>query len=358
MGRQSNLQGRGIVIKVVVGAQYGSEGKGVIVSKLSQDQDWDAFVRVGAPNAGHSHFAYGKKWVQRMLPIGWAANQTSKLILGAGAVVDKEQLAKEIAVAMEVDPTVEERTYVDWMATKLTDQHRQEEGKTKGALWHRIGSTGEGVGAARVNRMRRTWDSPAIVGRTPTHSWQNANTVDILHNLRDILIEGTQGSGLSLTHGEWPYVTTCDPNVSGILADCGIPPSREIETVLVARTFPIRVAGNSGPLWKELTWDELSARVGKPLKEQTTVTKLVRRVGEWDDDLFAKAVKLNGPREIALTFMDYVDPKLEGCDDWAWIRSSNAAVAFIEHIENTHNVEVTMVGTGGPEWSVARKPRL
>ena len=65
--------------------------------------------------------------------------------------------------------------------------------------------------------------------------------------------------------------------------------------LLVARTYPIRVAGNSGPLKNELTWEEISRRVGKQVVERTTVTNKIRRVGEWDEELLDNAITLNRP---------------------------------------------------------------
>ena len=82
--------------------------------------------------------------------------------------------------------------------------------------------------------------------------------------------------------------------------------------LLVARTYPIRVAGNSGSLKNELTWEEISRRVGKQVVERTTVTNKIRRVCEWDEELLDNAVTLNCPTSIAVTFMDYLSPQDEG----------------------------------------------
>ena len=76
---------------------------------------------------------------------------------------------------------------------------------------------------------------------------------------------------------------------------------------MVCRSYPIRVAGNSGPMFRETTWEELGVE-----PEITTVTKKVRRVAEWDDALFANSCLLNAPTEIALTFADYIDKDIAG----------------------------------------------
>lgn len=352
-------------VMVVVGAQYGSEGKGVIVSDMAwQGTDhlgdkFTAFVRVGGPNAGHSHIAYGRRWAQRMLPVGWArGGNSAQLILGRGAVVNPKILNDEIYNAAQYDSSVFTRVIVDDSATLLRDEHTSREGHTQGELHRRIGSTGEGVGAARMERMERDGIKRTLVRDAAAGNlFSLGDTVSILNAHRkdgEVLIEGTQGSGLSLIHGPWPYVTTADTNASGILADCGFSPGyRDVRTILVARTYPIRVAGKSGPIYNEISWAELSSRIGKATLERTTVTKLVRRIGEWDDELFKRACLLNNPAWIALTFMDYIDPDLEGETDFSRILRSSKAAEFIRHVEEVAGVLVKAVGTGGDNWSVA-----
>lgn len=349
------------MIDVVVGAQYGSEGKGVIVSEMARRNEYAAFVRVGGPNAGHSHRAFNRKWAQRMLPVGWAhSGPASLLILGRGAVVSPDILQKEITDAEGYTENLRNRVIVDEGATWLQPRHESIEGKIYGDLHRMIGSTGEGVGAARRDRMARNISQSTLMGQRREDSmFLVGDTVEMLDDIRrgnsgsDILVEGTQGSGLSLVHGPWPFVTTADVNAAGIMADVGIAPGADVRVVLVARTYPIRVAGNSGPMFRELTWDEISTRTGKVIQEHTTVTKLVRRVGEWDPGLFRRACILNNPAWIALTFMDYVDPDLEGETDFARVMRSHEAAKFIANVEEIAERPVLAVGTGGPEWSVA-----
>src|SRR5690606_242933 len=97
-----------------------------------------------------------------------------------------------------------------------------------------------------------------------------------------------------------------------LAADVGLPPHLVTRVLLVARTYPIRVAGNSGPLKNELTWEELSRWIGKQVVERTTVTNKIRRIGEWDEGLIDRAVTLNGPWSMALAFMYYWRPEDAG----------------------------------------------
>jgi adenylosuccinate synthase len=124
-----------------------------------------------------------------------------------------------------------------------------------------------------------------------------------------ILLEGTQGTTLSLHHGPYPHVTSRDTTVAGCLADAGIAPMRLRRVVMVCRTYPIRVGGASGPMWKEITYEDLASRSGIPIDElrtteTTTTTKRQRRIAEFDWLQLRRSTLLNGPTDIALTFVD------------------------------------------------------
>jgi len=339
-----------------VGAQLGSEGKGCVVYYLRNQ--FDLAVRTGAPNAGHSFVDRGKLFKMQTIPCTWP-NRKCALVLGAGALVNARLLATEIAAieAHEGDIDVRTRLVVDDQAGILEPRHREEEGGVDGAMHKRMGSTGEGVGAARIDRIRRDPEKFRLVGHLDgaaleqeqmIGSFSGGDTTITLAGAlaggKRILLEGTQGCGLSLVHGAWPHVTSSDTNAAQLAADAGLPPHSVTDVVLVARTYPIRVAGSSGPLAKEITWDEMSARVGRRLEERTTVTDKIRRIGEWDEALFDKAVRLNGPTEIALTFMDYLDP---GCAGETRMKAlSKKGLDFIHYVERTWGVPVTLIGTG------------
>jgi adenylosuccinate synthase len=159
-----------------------------------------------------------------------------------------------------------------------------------------------------------------------------------------IVIEGTQGSALSLYHSFYPYCTSRDTNAAAFLAESGISPYAVRNTIMVIRTYPIRVAGPSGPLPREITWDEVSSRTGKETIEMTTVTKKVRRVAEFDPGVVQKAIRINRPTYIALQFLNYVFPELEGVDDWTDL--TYAAREYIKHLERMLSVPILLIGTG------------
>lgn len=326
-----------MTVTAVIGAQFGSEGKGAVIAAMADK--FDAAVRTGGPNAGHSLWHDGEIFKMRQIPCPWI-NPRCELILGAGAVLDLEMLHREIEDTGRIP-------LVDRNAVVITEEEVEAE-KTS-SLTHQ-GSTLEGVGAARIRKIWRDVDGPSPLASA---HWPNTmDTVRYLHNLladgKHILLEGTQGSGLSLHHGQWPHVTSQDTNAAQLAADAGIPPQAVEHVILVARTFPIRVGGPSGPMKDEMSWDEFPGIA----PERTTVTKKIRRIGWWDEDVFGRAVMLNDPCGIALTFLDYIDPSLAGTSDPEAVWTSQSAMEFIKRVEREADAPVIMVGTGGPKFQM------
>ena len=319
----------------LVGGQYGSEGKGAVARHVADR--YGVHVRVGSPNAGHTIYWHGAKHVMQSIPCGWI-NPEAKIVIGRGALLNMRLLMNELVHILQYYPDFMNRLYIDSCAGILDERFHEQEGGINGEMHRRIGSTGEGVGPARIARLQRdpekfrlfrdvcddyglgeccVDDTPGLIA-----GWQDAG--------EDVLIEGTQGSGLSLLHSHWPYCTSVDTNAAGMISEVGVAPSRLTDVLMVCRTFPIRVAGNSGPMEGETTWDEISGRVGHPVVERTTVTHKVRRVAEWDDGLFETSRLLNEPTDIALTFCDYVDPALHGVAPVDSVHGSDLMRKFLE----------------------------
>lgn len=318
----------------LVGGQYGSEGKGAIARHVAGR--YGVHVRVGSPNAGHTIYWRGKKHVMQSIPCGWI-NPEARIVIGRGALLNMRLLMNELVHILQYYPDFLERLYIDECAGILDERFHEQEGGVDGDMHRRIGSTGEGVGPARIARLERdpakfrlfrdvyqdygldaciAEDTPSLVA-----GWQDDGA--------DVLIEGTQGSGLSLLHSHWPYCTSVDTNAAGMISEVGVAPSRLTDVLMVCRTFPIRVAGNSGPMEGETSWGAISERVGHPVEERTTVTRKVRRVARWDRELFRRSALLNEPTEIALTFCDYVDPALAGSRSAPQVRDSPLMREFL-----------------------------
>ena len=350
-------------VTCLVGGQYGSEGKGVIVNFLANL--YDVHVRTGAPNAGHSFYHKDVVYKMQSIPCGWT-NPKALIVIGAGGLVNPDLFMKELMDVYAVDKSIVNRVMIDAQCGILDNCFHEAEGGIHGEMHKRIGSTGEGVGPARVARINRDESEFRLMRNIPRGEFYNSkHKIDIvdfcvkgvaetlsnmIDNNKSVMLEGTQGSGLSLVHGHWPYVTSSDTNAAQMCADAGVSPMDVESVILTLRTFPIRVAGNSGPLYKETTWEEMSRRVGKNLCEQTTVTKKIRRVGEFDWEMAKQAVVLNRPTSIALTFADYISPESEGVTRYGELGTK--VKAFIYDIENQLDVPVKLVSTGGPRWSV------
>lgn len=336
----------------IIGAQYGSEGKGVIVHHLADS--FDVHVRVGGPNAGHSFRHGGKLFKMRAVPCGWT-NPAATLVIGRGAIINPQVLAEEVRAIGAVDPTLHDRLFVDAGAWCVDERDVSAEHSM--GLQSAIGSTLEGVGMARVSRITRR---PSVdcrfeyVARSyGLEHFVHPDTAMLLNWFRlsrNILLEGTQGFGLSLLHGEWPFVTSADTNAAQLAADCGLPPNAIDDVLLVMRTYPIRVGGNSGPLPREITWEQLSERISRDVREYTTVTGRLRRIAEWDDAIILQARTMNGAVHAALMFADYIDPEVEGKTEL-----TPAVEHFISALERKHQMDVVFVGTGGEDFTVVRR---
>lgn len=337
----------------LVGAQYGSEGKGLVAAKLANL--YDCHVRTGGPNAGHTFYYNGQKCVARSVPCGWI-NPDARLYIGPGAVLDLGVLAQELdEIASVLGEEPMPHLMVDHRATVISMSQHTGEGGVEGKAHKAIGSTGEGVGLARMSRVNRgaliptdrapyafvsAQDRAAILGDLEVEVGDVAAELHRqLQEGAEILLEGTQGSGLSLTLGPWPYCTSTDTNAAQLAADAGISPSDVRETVLVARTYPIRVAGNSGPLAGEISWTDIGQE-----PEITTVTKKVRRIGTFDLDQVRYAAQVNWPCLLVITFMDYLWPETAGVTDQADFPEE--ALEWLEWVAAATGCEVMAVGTG------------
>jgi len=340
-------------LSVVVGGQYGSEGKGAIAGHLTRPQTRPVVcVRVGGPNAGHTVLGNGPEgpkhpWRLRTIPVAAVTNPDATLVISAGSEIDLDVLNHEAHQLEEHGYTVWDRLYIDPQATILTPEHIQTE--TDLNIHSRIGSTGKGIGAARADRLMRTapiWgDNPAEHHNPPINT--SEYLIDALSEGAHVVIEGTQGYALGLHAGHYPQCTSNDARAIDFLAMTGISPWAEeigdLTVYVVARVNPIRVAGNSGHIKGETTWAELGLE-----PELTTVTRKVRRVGQWDSELLREAVKANGGNphvRVCLTMLDHAVP--EAAHYTGPLAGLPAeAIRWIRQVQEEAGVPVAMVGTG------------
>lgn len=341
---------RSRLVDVYVGGQYGSEGKGNVAYHLANE--YSVLMRVGGPNAGHKVPTDPEPLTHRQLPSGSLANPAAQLVIGPGATIAVDVLLAEIAdCGVEV-----ERLAIDPQAMVIEARDLDEEK----ALVVDIGSTGRGGGAAAARRIMGRGSTALgvrLARDTPELKPYVRSSAEILESAfrsgKLIMLEGTQGTHLSLYHGTYPYVTSRDTTVSGTLAEAGIPPGRVRRVVMVMRTFPIRVgsppAGTSGDIRQEVSWDEIAQRARldpNDLKrvEIGSVTARERRVGEFDWTQLARSSQLNGPTDIALTFVDYLDA--DNLNARRYDQLTNVTIDFIEEIEQVSGARVSLISTG------------
>lgn len=333
-------------VDVIVGGQFGSEGKGHISSYLSRE--YQILVRVGGPNAGHKVFASPDPYTHHQLPSGTLRSPDAKLVISAGSVIDPGKLLKEIAECK----VGYDRLSIDPQAMVISD----EDIRSESDLVKNIGSTGQGVGIATSRRIvgrgagvqlaRDIKDLRPFIRET----WTLLE--DAYREGMKVLVEGTQGAGLSLYHGSYPYVTSRDTSVAGCLAEAGIAPSRVRKIVMVCRTYPIRVqspkGSTSGPMGIVIDWETISNRSRIPVTrlrgtEKGSTTHRPRRVAEFNWELLRKASALNGPTDIALTFTDYLNRRNE--DARRFEQLDTPTINFIEEVQRVAGAPVSLIST-------------
>lgn len=318
---------------VVVGGFFGDEGKGKIISYLALKDNPTIVVRGGAgPNAGHTVKDGGKTYKIRMLPSGFL-NKTSKVMIGPGVVINPDVLLKEIS-----DFDVSKRAFVDRNCGVIEQTHLTED--SKGRLKETIGSTGSGTGPANAERAMRTLKLAKDFESLSSYLEDVPTAVNTaIDSNENVLVEGTQGTHLSLWHGTYPYVTSKDVTASAICSDIGIGPKKVDEVMVIFKSYVTRVG--TGPMDNELTPEETSK---KGWAEVGTVTGRQRRAAEFNFELAKKAIMLNSATQIAITKLDVLFPD---CANKTSIDSLNTeAKSFIKKIEDNLNVPVTLIGTG------------
>ena len=326
-------------ITLVVGGQFGSEGKGKVSHFFSRELDASIAVRVGGSNSGHTVIdSYGKSLVLRHLPTA-SILPNVHCVISAGSYIDLDILFKEIkAVGIS-----SERLHIDCNAVIVTDEDKKEE-KQKD-LRNTVGSTLSGTGVAVCKRIKRTTSVQLAKNETSLQSFVKPVVPfmrDYLDQGKRIVIEGTQGFGLSLLHSsDYPYVTSRDTTAAGFLSEVGLSPLDVDQVVLVLRAFPIRVAGNSGPLPNEIDWQTLSHELGtdQPIIEYTSVTQSVRRVARFHPQVVQQAIRANNPTHIVLNHVDYLDKSYLGNS-----KISSKIKTSIDEIERMINQSIDYLG--------------
>ncbi|MGN2247879.1 adenylosuccinate synthase [Frateuria sp. GZRR35] len=340
---------------VILGAQWGDEGKGKIVDLLTERVSAVARFQ-GGHNAGHTLVIKGKKTVLHLIPSGILRDDALCLI-GNGVVLSPAALMEEIAELEGNGVDVRSRVKISPATPLIMPYHiavdkAREAAAGKGA----IGTTGRGIGPAYEDKVARRsirvadlmypHELPAqIKAAVEYHNfiltqWLKAEPVDyqkvlddalawgeyirpmvddvatILHDVRaeggNILYEGAQGALLDIDHGTYPYVTSSNTTVGGALAGTGVG-AGDIDYVLgICKAYATRVGG--GPFPTELE-DEMGELLRKKGNEYGASTGRPRRCGWIDLVALKRAVQINGINGLAITKLDVLDglPSIKVC---------------------------------------------
>jgi adenylosuccinate synthase len=327
---------------VIVGAQWGDEGKGKIVDLLAQESDVVCRYQ-GGPNAGHTVIVEGETFKFRHLPSGILSGKTS--VLGAGCVVDPGVLLEELD-DLERRGISPEPLRISGNAHLIMPWHIAIDGAGERRLGKlQIGTTRRGIGPAYADKAARlgirvqdlldpkilrqkievalaeknVWlervyehepfELEEVAARHEEHARRLRPYVadtsllvdDALRAGQRVLLEGAQGTLLDLDHGTYPFVTSSNPIAGAAATGIGIGPTRIDEVLGVSKAYVTRVG--AGPFPSEME-PELAAEVRELGQEFGTVTGRDRRPGWLDLVALRYAVRLNGITSLALTKLD------------------------------------------------------
>jgi len=318
---------------VVVCGFFGDTGKGKVISYLALKDKLDITARAGVgPNAGHTVIFEGKKYGLSMLPSAFTYKKC-RLLIGPGVLINPEVLTREIQQTETRD-----RVGVDPQCAIIEPRHI--EADKAGHLAQDIKTTGTGTGPCNAERALRKVKLAKDVTELKKYLTDVPLEVNkAIDNGKEVLIEGTQGTYLSLYHGTYPYVTSKDVTASAACSDVGVGPTKIDDAIIVFKAFTTRVG--AGPLANEVSLEEAEKR---GWVEYGTVTGRPRRAAPFSFELAKRAVMLNGATQAALTKIDVLFPECKGAR--AYGKLSKEAKAFVDKIEKEIRIPVTLIGTG------------
>ena len=372
---------------IIVGTQWGDEGKGKIVDLLTERAD--AVVRYqGGNNAGHTVMFGEKTFILHLLPSGILRKTTS--ILGNGVVIDLAEMIKEIDELAQMDIAVEDHLHISDRAQLVMPWHKTFDllGEEQKGI-NKIGTTGRGIGPAYEDKVRRSGmrvgdllepilfkarleeileeknkllelyyksDEPSFSAEEIFSEFTGYLKIlkpyirdtpllvnQMIEEGKNILFEGAQGTFLDVDHGTYPFVTSSNTLAGGACAGTGIGPTRINEVLGIVKAYTTRVG--SGPFPTELL-DNDGELLQSEGHEFGATTGRPRRCGWFDALLVRQAVRLNGITSMAVMKLDVLD-KFDTLKIAVSYRLLNG-----EHTENLPRslVNVTPVLEEMPGW--------
>lgn len=326
-------------VTMIVDLQYGSTGKGLIAGYLAETRHPDVVVTANMPNAGHTYInSNGRKWVHKVLPNSIVSPKLKFVLIGPGAVISIERLLYEVSMSQDILHGVKVLVHPNTVIL----QKRHKAGEVLSDLTTNIGSTAQGSGSAVIDKINRGVDCRPLLARDVLPSCGLDDYLAGLQQYRRIIddaeyiiAEGAQGYSLGINQRFWPYCTSRECTPAKFLSDMQIPVGLLGDVIGCARTYPIRVGGNSGPCYpdqEEIEWSDIGVE-----PEKTTVTNRERRVFTFSNRQIAEAIWETRPDSIFLNFANYVTQE------------------ELDHLVETINIECDSVG-GGKVGYIGRGP--
>lgn len=368
---------------IVIGAQWGDEGKGKVVDILAEQADVVARAQGGA-NAGHTIYLGEKKFVFHLIPSG--ALQGKVCVIGNGCVVHLKTLLEEIETLKNAGYDVVKNILISDRAHLIFDYHQEIDGEQEDKKENKIGTTKKGIGPAfadRVNRigiragLLRNMDKfehilrrNAKIHNKEDHIEQElafhkdfaekfgdnvVDTVEYLHsaleNNKNILIEGAQGTHLDIDMGTYPYVTSSNTTSAGCCTGTGLPPNAVGEIIGVLKAYTTRVG--EGPFPSELL-DEKGEKMRAIGHEYGATTGRPRRCGWFDAMVARQSAKVNGATAWNLTKLDVLDTFEDLVLVTAYKYQGKTLTAFPADIATLYDVELETITMPGWQTDISK----
>ncbi len=334
-------------VVVVVGMQWGDEGKGKIIDLLAENVDVVARYQ-GGHNAGHTICFNEKQFVLHLIPSG-IFHENKLCVIGNGVVLDPQALVEEMRQLEETGVNLEGRLVISDRANIIMPYHgTSDKGRESGSEFQKIGTTGRGIGPSYADKIARAGirtcdlrDETYLKERLQANYQEKQKILKSLYGtelpefkllfdellryretilkyigdthilMRDqialgknILCEGAQGTMLDVDHGTYPFVTSSNSTAGGACTGLGIPPTKVDMALGVIKAYTTRVG--EGPFPTEL-FDEDGERLGKVGHEFGATTGRPRRCGWFDAVIGRYGVHLNGIDALILTKIDVLD---------------------------------------------------
>ncbi|HEX55304.1 MAG: adenylosuccinate synthetase [Candidatus Altiarchaeales archaeon] len=354
------------MVTIVVGGHFGDEGKGKIISYLALKDNPDIVARAGVgPNAGHTVYKDGKEYGLRMIPCGFV-NERSMLFIGAGVLIDPERFLSEVEITK-----TRGRIFIDKRCGVIEEKHKVMDSNDS-FLHNNVGTTGSGCGPANAERAyRRIKLAQEIEELEEFLIDAPLELNNAINNGKKILIESSQGFGLSLFYGTYPYVTSKDTSAGMAAVDVGIGPTKVRDVIVIYKSYTTRVGGGplktliteenieEYPLWKSILKEAekkgikektINDTLAKYLNEKGTVTRRQRRIGDFDISLARYSAMVNSATQIGISCLDKLFPECHDVREWDDL--SERGKRYVERIENEIGVPITLISTGPEPYAM------